>query len=123
MYASLLRLNAKIELEPALAEKYEVSKDSTVITFMLRYVFDANKAKEYLKKAGYEDTNEDGFVDKNGKNLQLTLTVPKGDKIREQTVSVIQADLKKSVSILCLNRWTLTPRCRKLSATMHLNCT
>lgn len=36
MYASLLRLNAKIELEPALVEKYEVSKDSTVITFMLR---------------------------------------------------------------------------------------
>ena len=55
----------------------------------------AQKAKEYLKKAGYEDTNGDGFVDKNGKNLQLTLTVPKGDKIREQTGPVIQADLKK----------------------------
>ena len=62
---------------------------------LTHYVFDAQKAKEYLKKAGYEDTNGDGFVDKNGKNLQLTLTVPKGDKIREQTGPVIQADLKK----------------------------
>ena len=62
---------------------------------LTHYVFDAQKAKEYLKKAGYEDTNGDGFVDKNGKNLQLTLAVPKGDKIREQTGAVIQADLKK----------------------------
>ena len=119
VYASLLRLNAKIELEPALAEKYEVSKDSTVITFMLRYVFDANKAKEYLKKAGYEDTNGDGFVDKNGKNLQLTLTVPKGDKIREQTGSVIQADLKKIGIDIVLEPMDFNATMQ----TMNLNCT
>ena len=62
---------------------------------LTHYVFDAQKAKEYLKKAGYADTNGDGFVDKNGKNLQLTLTIPKGDKIREQTGPVIQSELKK----------------------------
>ena len=62
---------------------------------LTHYVFDAQKAKEYLKKAGYADTNGDGFVDKNGKNLQLTLTIPKGDKIREQTGLVIQSELKK----------------------------
>ena len=62
---------------------------------LTHYVFDAQKAKAYLKKAGYTDTNGDGFVDKNGKNLQLTLTIPKGDKIREQTGPVIQSELKK----------------------------
>ena len=62
---------------------------------LTHYAFDAQKAKDYLKKAGYEDTNGDGFVDKNGKNLQLTLTIPKGDRMREQTGPVIQSDLKK----------------------------
>lgn len=61
---------------------------------LINYKADVNRAKEYLKKAGYEDTNGDGFVDKNGKNLQLVLTVPKGDKIREQTGPIIQAHLK-----------------------------
>jgi len=38
VYASMLRLDAKIELEPAVAEKYEAIKDSTVITFTLPIV-------------------------------------------------------------------------------------
>ena len=62
---------------------------------LTHYAFDTQKAKDYLKKAGYADTNGDGFVDKNGKNLQLTLTIPKGDKIRELTGPIIQSDLKK----------------------------
>lgn len=62
---------------------------------LVNYKADAKLAKEYLAKAGYKDTNGDGFVDKNGQNLKLILTVPKGDKIREQTGPIIQSDLKK----------------------------
>ena len=51
VYASLLRLNAKIELEPALAEKYEVSKDSTVITFMPEICLRCSKGERVPEKS------------------------------------------------------------------------
>lgn len=38
--------------------------------------FDLEKAKEYLKTAGYTDTNGDGYVDKNGKNLEVNINSP-----------------------------------------------
>ena len=37
------------------------------------YAYDPNKARELLKEAGYEDTNGDGYVDKNGQNLSFKL--------------------------------------------------
>ncbi len=62
---------------------------------LIEYKFDETKAKFFLKEAGYEDTNGDGTVDKEGKNLELVLTVPTGDKIREKTGTVIQENLAK----------------------------
>lgn len=62
---------------------------------LVKYKFDEQKAKEYLKKAGYEDTNGNGIVDKDGKDLELTLVVPTGDIIREKTGTIIQENLKK----------------------------
>ena len=62
---------------------------------LVEYKFDEVKAKSLLKEAGYEDTDGDGTVDKEGKNLELTLTVPTGDKIREKTGTVIQENLGK----------------------------
>ena len=35
------------------------------------YAYDPNKARELLKEAGYEDTNGDGYVDKNGQIFLL----------------------------------------------------
>lgn len=62
---------------------------------LVEYKFDEAKAKEYLKKAGFEDTDGNGIVDKDGKDLELTLTVPTGDKVREKTGAIIQENLKK----------------------------
>ena len=62
---------------------------------LVEYKFDVEKAKALLKEAGYEDTNGNGIVDKGGKDLELTLTVPTGDTIREKTGTIIQDNLGK----------------------------
>ena len=62
---------------------------------LVEYKFDVEKAKALLKEAGYEDTNGNGIVDKGGKDLELTLTVPTGDTIREKTGTIIQDNLSK----------------------------
>lgn len=36
--------------------------------------YNVEKAKKILANAGYKDTNNDGFVDKDGKNIQLNIT-------------------------------------------------
>ena len=62
---------------------------------LVEYKFDVEKSKALLKEAGYEDTNGNGIVDKGGKDLELTLTVPTGDTVREKTGTIIQDNLSK----------------------------
>ena len=62
---------------------------------LVEYKFDVEKARALLKEAGYEDTNGNGIVDKGGKDLELTLTVPTGDTVREKTGTIIQDNLSK----------------------------
>lgn len=62
---------------------------------LVEYKMDEAKAKDLLKQAGYEDKNGNGIVDKDGKDLELSLVVPTGDKIREKTGTIIQDNLGK----------------------------
>lgn len=62
---------------------------------LVEYKLDENKAKDLLKQAGFEDSNGNGIVDKDGKDLELSLVVPTGDKIREKTGTIIKDNLGK----------------------------
>jgi peptide/nickel transport system substrate-binding protein len=59
------------------------------------YPYDPKQAKALLAKAGWTDTDKDGYVDKNGQRFVLTIMTNQGNKIREQTGLVIQARLKE----------------------------
>ncbi len=52
------------------------------------------KAKALLKEAGWQDTNGDDVVDKNGKPFEFTLIVNQGNTDRLRTAEMIQKYLK-----------------------------
>ena len=58
--------------------------------------YDLDKAKDYLKAAGYVDTNADGYVDKDGKNLELNITSPASSAGGNSALNeLLQAQLKE----------------------------
>jgi len=60
------------------------------------YEYDLNKAKEILKKIGFEDRDGDGILeDPEGNDLRFTLITNAGNKERETIGNIIKEDLKK----------------------------
>ena len=57
--------------------------------------FDTDKAAEILKEAGYEDTNGDGTLDKDGNELSLKLITYSYNTETLQLADSIQSELKK----------------------------
>ncbi len=58
------------------------------------FKYDAEAAKALLKEAGYEDTNGDGFVDKDGQNLTIEYLTATDVATSRATAPVIQEQLK-----------------------------
>ncbi|WP_158738362.1 peptide-binding protein [Alteribacillus sp. YIM 98480] len=60
-----------------------------------QYEHSEDKANELLDKAGYEDTNEDGFRENpEGEEFVLNLDYPTGNKVREDTAPIIKDNLE-----------------------------
>ena len=57
--------------------------------------YNPEKAKLLLKDAGWEDTDKDGILEKNGKKFEFMLMTNQGNKGRELVTQMIQQNLKK----------------------------
>lgn len=99
MVDKLLEGNGTLVNTPMLSSSWAYPKAEK----LEKYDFNVQKAKELLEKSGYKDTNNDGYVDKDGKNLEFTLDVPTGNKLREQTAQIIQENLKQAGVKINLN--------------------
>ena len=60
-----------------------------------KYAYAPDKAKQLLKQAGWEDTDKDGIVDKDGKPFEFTILTNMGNSLRKNTATIIQWKLKK----------------------------
>ncbi|MBI5101238.1 MAG: peptide-binding protein [Nitrospirae bacterium] len=60
-----------------------------------KYDYNPEKARQLLKEAGWEDTDGDGLLDKNGRPFSFTIFTNTGNKLRENTATIIQWRLAK----------------------------
>ncbi|MDD3089052.1 MAG: peptide-binding protein [Candidatus Omnitrophica bacterium] len=54
------------------------------------YPYDMEKAKRLLEDAGWVDTDEDGILEKDGRELRFVLATNQGSQVREDAATVIQ---------------------------------
>lgn len=61
------------------------------------YPYDVNKAKQLLAEMGYQDVNNDGFVeDPQGKPFVLKLDYPTGNPVRVKSAPIIKQNIEKA---------------------------
>ena len=54
------------------------------------YEYNPEKARQILKEAGWEDTDGDGILDKDGRPFRFTILTNMGNKLRMNTATIIQ---------------------------------
>lgn len=64
------------------------------------YPFSTEKAKELMKEAGWKDTNNDGILDKNGKNFEFTVVFNASNEVQKKMLPIIKEDMEKAGIIM-----------------------
>jgi len=63
-------------------------------TNIVQYNYDPAEAKSMLSEQGWQDTNNDGIIDKNGTEFNFTLAIPGGNPLRSYAATIIKNNLK-----------------------------
>jgi peptide/nickel transport system substrate-binding protein len=77
------------------------------------YTYDLDKAKAELAAGGYTDTNGNGIVEKDGKDIEVTLWSYSGFDVQQKTLELLQPDLNKiglKVNIQTIDFGALQPK-------------
>jgi peptide/nickel transport system substrate-binding protein len=64
-------------------------------TNVKKYEYNPEKARQLLKEAGWEDTDGDGILDKDGIPFKFTIRTNMGNNLRKNTATIIQWRLEK----------------------------
>ena len=59
------------------------------------FPYDPDRARKMLAGIGWKDTNNDGYLEKNGRKFEFTIMTNQGNKERELAATIIQEQLKK----------------------------
>jgi peptide/nickel transport system substrate-binding protein len=59
-----------------------------------QYDYDPVKAREILTKEGWQDSNNNGVIDKNGVEFEFTLNIPSGKPLRTYASTIVKNNLK-----------------------------
>ena len=60
-----------------------------------RYDYNPEKARQLLQQAGWQDSDGDGILEKNGKPLTFTIVTNQGNDLRSKTGEIIQRRFKE----------------------------
>jgi len=60
-----------------------------------KYSYDPDKARQLLAEAGWQDTDDNGILDKDGKELAFTIVTNQGNDLRSKTGEIIQRRFKE----------------------------
>src|SRR6056297_1079310 len=60
-----------------------------------RYPYDPEKARQLLAEAGWQDSDGDGVLDKDGKRFAFTIVTNQGNDLRSKTGEIIQRRFKQ----------------------------
>lgn len=61
---------------------------------LMPFKYDLQKAKELLQNEGWSDKDGDGVIEKDGKKLEFTLSIPSGNPLRNYSATIFQNNLK-----------------------------
>lgn len=77
--------------------------------------FDRARGMELLREAGWRDTDNDGFIDRNGKKFSFTFTISSASKFTERLSVIMKEDLARAGIEMNINRYEWAVFVKKLN--------